>query len=1466
MKLTKILAIDDQIDNLIVLKALIDEAFPGVDYLYAQSGKEGIEICLTEKPDVILLDIVMPGMDGYEVCQWIKSNDKTRMIPVVFITAARTDKDSRIKALEYGADAFLTKPVDESELTAQIKSMLRIKEAEDLKMDEKERLIRLVEERTGELKKELVQRKKTEEKLAVSEDRFRSIFANMVSGCCFNEIIYEDGIACDYRIIDINPAYEKICELTRDKVVGHLASHVYQTKSIPFFDIYNRVVISGIPETYEAFFEPAQKYLQITTICPAPGKFSNIFDDITDRLHAEEALKTNEARLQLITDSSTDVICSYDLQSRFTSANKALCQLLGLPAYEIIGKTHQELGFPESNCIEWAELHRQVVEKQLPVNSVSATPVGDNTIHFFDVSLYPLYDAINGIIGIGATIRDITEQKKAKKALEESESQFREFFEKAADAIFIADIETGIITDVNIAATQLMKRPVHELIGIHQSQLHPSSNEKYTKDTFQEHKKSAEQNEVNKAIENYVIDADGKLIPVEILASEVIIKGKPHLLGTFRDISERKNAEKERIEMYQFQQSLLKTIPYGMDIVDESGNVLFHNDLLENVFAKEAIGRKCYHLYRDDKSQCFDCPLFKGIEIGKTEVYTATNVLGGRTFEISHTGMIYKGKKAMLEIFKDITEQVEATQRITLLANALENINECISITDVNDIILYINRSMLQTYQYEEHELIGQHVRILRPVEQKFEHARDILEQTKEGGWKGQLINRRKDGTWFPISLSSATVVDSEGKIIALIGVAVDITESLQKHEELQKAQRLAEENEKRYRQFISQVSEGVYRFEATDPIDINLPLEEQVDLIYDRMLFAECNKAFLGMYELSQESDVLGRGHLDFHGGRHNEINRNSLRRFIENGYRIENAVTEELTSLGKRVYLSNNTVGIVDNNHLIRMWGTQSDITFKLRAEKEQTVIHEISMLALTASNIEALTGVIRKGLSPVIDTSNMHLALLDEKTEMLNEIKYLDDSPVKLTCSVEKSATGYVIKNKCSLLVNSAGARELVESGEIVNIGNPAKTWLGVPLLANGKAIGAIVLQDYNNEDIYTERDKTFMELVSIQITNAIIRTRDQQKLKLLGRAIEQSPVTVVITDKNGNIEYANPMFSRTTGYTINEVLGYNPRILKSGTHSIEFYQNLWNTIHSGGDWYGEFKNRKKNGELYWESCVISPIYGNDGEIQSFIAVKEDITDKKLMIDEIIEAKEKAEESDQLKSAFLANMSHEIRTPLNSIIGFSELFVDPYFDHEQHIEFAKIIQENSNSLLNIISDIMDFSKIEAGQIRIKRIHFSANELLNTLVKEYSPKAVEKNICLRIDPAILMEEISVENDNNRVKQVMVNFVSNALKFTEVGFINIGLRKENDNIKFYVSDTGIGIEQEHHYLIFERFRQVEKANTRRYGGNGLGLAISKNLIELMGGEIGVESERGKGSTFYFTLPFYDPPEEKIIL
>ena len=361
--------------------------------------------------------------------------------------------------------------------------------------------------------------------------------------------------------------------------------------------------------------------------------------------------------------------------------------------------------------------------------------------------------------------------------------------------------------------------------------------------------------------------------------------------------------------------------------------------------------------------------------------------------------------------------------------------------------------------------------------------------------------------------------------------------------------------------------------------------------------------------------------------------------------------------------------------------------------------------------------------------------------------------------------------------------------------------------------------------------------------------------QEKILKLSKGIEQSSATIVITDLNGNIEYVNPAFTATSGYSEEEARGLNPNILKSGNMESAVYINLWETISSGNVWRGELQNRKKDGSLYWEWATIASIKNDKGLITNYIAIKEDITERKKMQAELILAKEKAEESDRLKSAFLANMSHEIRTPLNSIIGFSELLSDPAFDEQQKDEFRQTIVDNGNNLLVIISDIMDFSMLEARQMKIRKELISTRELLVELQYEFSKKANQKGIEFRIDLAQNTPDIQIESDLYRIRQVFNNLIGNALKFTNDGYIEIGYEIQDQSVKFHVKDTGIGIDSAYHQSIFERFRQVDLAKTRKYGGNGLGLAISKNLVELLGGNIWVESEPEKFSNFIFTIP-----------
>jgi PAS domain S-box-containing protein len=387
-------------------------------------------------------------------------------------------------------------------------------------------------------------------------------------------------------------------------------------------------------------------------------------------------------------------------------------------------------------------------------------------------------------------------------------------------------------------------------------------------------------------------------------------------------------------------------------------------------------------------------------------------------------------------------------------------------------------------------------------------------------------------------------------------------------------------------------------------------------------------------------------------------------------------------------------------------------------------------------------------------------------------------------------------------------------------------------------------------------FRDKKEKIIGLVGIGHDITLRKRREEEMLKLT-KAVTQSPVSIVITNLKGEIEYVNPKFTEVTGYTFEEAIGNNPRILKSGFQSLDVYQDLWTTILSGNDWKGELQNRKKNGELYWESVIISPIVNDSGEIVYFVAVKEDITEKKSMVSELIEAKLKAEESDRLKSAFLANMSHEIRTPLNSILGFSNFLTgDDILSKEEKEEYSNIINKSADSLLQIINDIIDISSLETGQLKTSLKPVEVNEILRSLYLVFSRKLVEINKSHLILELVISEEITVFADENRFIQIITNMVNNAMKFTVRGTIRFGVESHDDkNAVFFVSDTGIGISPEMHDSIFERFRQVENDKSRNFGGNGLGLAIVKNLVELMGGKISIESEVDKGSIFRFTLP-----------
>lgn len=378
------------------------------------------------------------------------------------------------------------------------------------------------------------------------------------------------------------------------------------------------------------------------------------------------------------------------------------------------------------------------------------------------------------------------------------------------------------------------------------------------------------------------------------------------------------------------------------------------------------------------------------------------------------------------------------------------------------------------------------------------------------------------------------------------------------------------------------------------------------------------------------------------------------------------------------------------------------------------------------------------------------------------------------------------------------------------------------------------------------------KDYLHSIIYDITE---KKKAEKRIKLLGTSVEQSPASIVITDAKGIIEYVNPFFTFVTGYSFDEAVGKTARILNAGVQNKTFYRNLWDTILSGKTWQGEFCNKKKNGEIYWENAIIAPIL-DENKITHFVGVKEDVTEKRNIVKELIEEKEKAEESDRLKTSFLHNVSHEIRTPLNAIVGFSSVIAEPETSPEARNSFGEIIKKSSDHLLSVVDDILKLASIEAGQDKLSKTDTNINTKLELLYEEFSPQANEKNISFEYKAGLPAEESIISLDETKFLQILTNLLSNAFKFTHKGNISFGYHLKENNLEFYVEDTGIGIPSKYHEQIFERFHKVEIEGTKLYGGSGIGLAISKAYAEMLGGNIWLKSEEGKGSVFYFSLPY----------
>jgi PAS domain S-box-containing protein len=713
--------------------------------------------------------------------------------------------------------------------------------------------------------------------------------------------------------------------------------------------------------------------------------------------------------------------------------------------------------------------------------------------------------------------------------------------------------------------------------------------------------------------------------------------------------------------------------------------------------------------------------------------------------------------------------------------------------------------------------------------------------------------------------------------------------------------------------------------------------------------------------------------------------------------------------------------------------------DITDRKINELTQIAITQISESVLSSKTLDELFRSIHEAAKPLLPVKNFYIAQHEPQTNWITFPYHADEidedwSPRKLG----RGLTSYVIRTGKPLRTTPEIFAELEAAGEVVNDGVRSVDWLGMPLRSKQVVSGVIAIQSYDHGVRITEQHKEILSVIAIQVSSAIERFLAEREIQKFKLGIDRSDNAVFITDIEGTIQYANPAFETVYGFSVEETIGKTPRILKSGVVPEEQYKYFWETLLSGGTVSGEIINKTRDGRRLPIAGTNSPILDESGKILGFLAVHQDITERKLseetlkrrndylaasseigrlvtstldlntiftrtvnliserfgfyyaaiyiieetgfnailreatgeagekmkaqgfsiivgphsvvgkvaegmepilvndtdveplympnpflldtrsevaiplrigsrivgvidiqsiqvqaftqddlsvlqsLADQVAVAIDNARsyelsqqlikdlrEVDQLKSQFLANMSHELRTPLNSIIGFSRVILKgidgPVTEMQQQDLTA--IYNSGQHLLGLINDILDLARIEAGKMELNFEEVQLSEMTTSVMS--TAKGLVKEKPIQLLQRIPQNMPSVRGDTMRVRQVLLNLISNASKFTDQGSITVETSVQKGptgkmEALINVIDTGPGISVEDQKKLFQAFSQVDGSATRKSGGSGLGLSICANLVQLHGGRIGIHSAVGTGSTFWFTLPLFNQPQDDI--
>jgi PAS domain S-box-containing protein len=1392
----KILAIDDMPDNLISIKALIRENFPDAEILTALDGQKGIELAQSVFPDVILLDIVMPGMDGFEVCRKLKSIKKICEIPVVFVTALKGDKESRITALECGAEAFLAKPIEVSELIAQIRAMVKINIANIERHSENERLIRLVAERTQQLEKELEERKIAESSLIESEKKYRLLIENLNEGIWY---IDKEGFT---TFVNRNMAL-MLGYTVEEMVRKHLFDFMDNTGvEIAKSNLGRRK--NGIKENHEFEFlkkDGSRIYVSVETspIFDDHGEYIGSvagMQDITERRIANEILKRSEARHSKMLANIGDVIVIFDKNgiNRYKSPN--IENLFGWHPDELIGMSIWNIIHPDDLDMSEKYINNLFNEPDFANKIELRYLCKDGNYKWIEFTGVNLLDDpdINGILG---NYHDISERKQADALLKESHDLLMNLANSVPGVIYQYKLNPDGTSafpfsspgmyDIYEVTPEMVKNDATPVFG----RLHPEDTE-YVSNLIIE---SARTLDTFYCEFRVILPKQGlrwrwsQAYPVRTSDGGTLWH------GIISDITERKQSEK-------FLQDLIDKNPIAIQILDMNGYSLLANAAHNKLFGAEVPAN--YSIFEDKQliRQGFG-ELFDRIKKGEVVTfpdseYNTSDVdpsLPNRFVSIKAIGFTLKDSNGVPE--KIVLMQENITERRIaekMLQDIIEKNPMSIQIVDKDGYTIQGNPAYL--------ELFGSYpppdFSIFDDLIKKGSVIENLILRLKSGdivNLPDIYYNPRDVSPEFPdrpvwIRAIIFPLIDSSGKPDKFVFIHENITERKIAEDKLR-------DSEERYRLLVNTATEGILVAQGRNLKFVNPMISELTGF---------------------NEEELLSKPFIDF-------VYQDDKELMINNYFkRINDQPLANRYPI--RILTKSDSIKWVEMSGVKIQWdGMPATLNFVVDISERIKTEENLLKLNLAINNSREV--VFMTDIEGIITYINPEFTKMYGFTqdEVIGKVtprilksgfttKETIEEMWKLLLSKHRLFAEYINKTKDGRFINIEGSSEPIinEDGDIIG-------FIGIHRDISDRKIAEKVI---NQEKIFSDKLIESLPGIFYMFDSNFNPLRwNRNKQVLLGLTDEDMKTHSTIDyiadkDKQKVIDSFKQAFIEGESNVIVNVIRYDGKEI---------------AYHLTGK-----RLDTENGPL-------------------LLGVGIDVNDRVKAENDLIVALKKAEESDQLKTAFLQNMSHEIRTPLNGIIGFTQLLNLEDISKEDSIEYTEIIKQSSHRLIEIVNNVLDLSKIETGQILIFNESFEINKLLNVLFNFFEYSANSKKLDLIYLNKLNSENIRIVSDESKINQILVNLISNAIKFTNSGYVEYGYEMKEEYVVFYVKDTGIGISSEFHNSIFNRFSQVDLSLTRGFEGAGLGLAICKGLVEKLGGKIWVESEVGKGSIFTFTIP-----------